>query len=188
MSTLKKLRGGSDSELTRFKKLWLSEAFAESARDSLRALFVSDSTQAAIREHIKQAHGISLSYDGQLNAFRDWELEQRARDLEAERASEDERRLIAEHPDWTKDQVREEVLKRTYLLSLATGDFSEGRNAARQDLAERRFQFEKEQAAETRKSDQQRALEYCLEESKRWPDVQELFKSAFAALKSAKGK
>lgn len=40
---------------------------------------------------------------------------------------------------------------------------------------------------DAKKTDQQRALEFCLEEAKGFPDVQELFKAASAALKKAKG-
>jgi hypothetical protein len=39
---------------------------------------------------------------------------------------------------------------------------------------------------EAKKTDQQRALEFCLEEAKGFPEVQEQFKAAFAALKKAK--
>lgn len=39
---------------------------------------------------------------------------------------------------------------------------------------------------DAKKTDQQRALEYCLEESRAFPAVQELFKGAFTALKQSK--
>lgn len=46
--------------------------------------------------------------------------------------------------------------------------------------------IKREKQTDAKKSDQQRALEFCLDEAKGHPEVQELFKSAFAALKKAK--
>lgn len=132
MSKPTKLRGGSRSELTRFKELWIN-TLTESAKESLRSLFVSPQTQAQTRAYIQQAHGIKLHRDDQLNAFRDWELDQRAMDLEAERATEEERRLVLEHPDWTKDQVREDLLKRFYFRARARGDEKLGLATMRED-------------------------------------------------------
>jgi hypothetical protein len=132
MSAPKKLRGGTGSELTRFKVMW-RDTMAESARDFWRALFVSDSTQADIRGQLGRKLQIKLTRDDQLQAFRDWEFEQRSMDLEAERAIEEERRLIEEHPDWTKDQVREDLLRRFYNRARATGDAKLGLATMAQD-------------------------------------------------------
>ena len=41
------------------------------------------------------------------------------------------------------------------------------------------LRFEREKFAEARKDEQERALELCLDESKQWPDVRELFRAAF---------
>jgi hypothetical protein len=43
-----------------------------------------------------------------------------------------------------------------------------------------------EKQFDSKKTDQQRALDYCLDEAQGFPEVQELFKAAFAALKQAK--
>lgn len=48
--------------------------------------------------------------------------------------------------------------------------------------------LDREKFTESRKSDQDRALERCLEEARAFPEVQDLFKAAFTALKKAKGK
>lgn len=133
MSTPQKLRAGN-SELTRFKVLW-RDSLAEDARDYWRQLFISpDQTQAQIRQQLQVKLKIKLDHDSQLNAFRAWELEQRAMDLEAERAEEEERRLMEDHPDWTKDQVREDLIKRFYLRSRATGDTKLGLSTVTADL------------------------------------------------------
>jgi hypothetical protein len=134
MSTNKKLRPGN-SELTRLKVLW-RDSLTDEARDYWRSQFLSsDFTQAELRKQMFARLKINLRHDSQLNAFRDWEMEQRSRDLEAERMQEDERRLQEEFgSDWTLDQIREEVLKRSYARALATGDFASGRKTIVQDL------------------------------------------------------
>lgn len=53
---------------------------------------------------------------------------------------------------------------------------------------EREVTLAEQKAAEAKKSDQQKALEMCLDEAKEFPDVQQLFRAAFAALKEAKAR
>src|SRR6516164_2910515 len=111
MNTHTKLRATQESELTKLKLLW-RDSLDEEAKDFWRSLFVSpESTQSQTRAMIAEKLKINLRYDSQLNRFRDWELQLRAQDLEAERQNDDERRIEAEFGDWDLDQVREEVLK-----------------------------------------------------------------------------
>jgi hypothetical protein len=143
MSTIKKLRN-QGSELTRLKKLW-RDSLAEDAREFWRQQFISELSQAEIRKLIHARLKVNLTYDGQLNAFRDWELEQRSMDLEAERAEEEERRLIEDHPNWTKDQVRDELIKRFYARALAQGNAKLGLATMDRDLNERSAKTKAEQ-------------------------------------------
>lgn len=53
---------------------------------------------------------------------------------------------------------------------------------------EREVTLAEQKAAEAKKTDQQKALEMCLEEAKEFPEVWELFNVAFSALKKAKAK
>jgi len=50
------------------------------------------------------------------------------------------------------------------------------------------LEFEQAKFQESKKTLQEKALELCLEETKALPEVAELFKTAFAALKAAKSK
>jgi hypothetical protein len=52
---------------------------------------------------------------------------------------------------------------------------------------EREVTLAEQKAIEAKKTEQQKALEFCLEEAKAFPEVLELFKAAFAGLKTAKG-
>jgi hypothetical protein len=47
------------------------------------------------------------------------------------------------------------------------------------DHTAERLHIEREKLDETRKDDQCKALEICLEETRKWPDVEKLFRAAF---------
>jgi len=144
MSTPTKLRAGTNSELTRLKALW-RDTLSEDAKSYWQELFISpDVKQSQIRQQILTRLKINLRFDKQLNQFRDWELDQRDRDLQAERMLENERRLKTEHPDWSLDQVRAEVLRQSYLETLATGNFKLGLAARKSDIAEQALKFDRD--------------------------------------------
>ena len=133
--------GRPASELTRLKAIW--RTLAEDARVFWQELFVSpEFTQAQLREKIFARLKINLRFDKQLNQFRDWEIEQRAMDLEEERQQEEERRAQAEHPDWTLDQVREDVLKKAYARAKASGDFKLGLATVDRDLSAKKISMD----------------------------------------------
>jgi len=48
------------------------------------------------------------------------------------------------------------------------------------------LRLEREKLDGAKKSDQAKALEFCLEETRQWPDVEERFRAAFAQLKERK--
>ena len=147
MSDTPKLRGGSDSELTKLKALW--RGLPPDARAFWQELFVSpEQTQTQIRALILARLKINLRFDKQLNQFRGWESVQFQMDQEAEQAAEEERRLMAEHPDWTKEQVREDLLRRVYLRSRATGDARLGLKAIAADVKMETLRFDQEKFKE----------------------------------------
>ena len=134
MSTQNKLRGGSESELTKLKELW--RGLSEEAREYWRALFISKTTQADVRSQLQTKLKIKLSQDTQLNRFRTWVDRQDAMEAEAEAMLDDERNFTEQYGEkLTKDQIRELVLGASYRRSLATGNFKEGRATAKLDLA-----------------------------------------------------
>lgn len=185
MSAPEKLLGGRESELTKLKALWRS--LAEPSRDYWREQFISKRTQADIRREVATKFKINLGYDKQLNQFRAWLKDQDKRDRQAERAQENERRLIAEHPDWSLDQVREEVLKQSYFETLASGDFKLGLKTVTGELKANAQADDRQRYQDAKRSEEEKALSFCLEQSQAFPDVVAAFKAAFAALKKAKG-
>ena len=133
MSAPEKLRAGTQSEITKLKAVW--RTMSEEARDYWRERFVSSElSQAEIRRELFAKLKLNLKYDSKLNAFRDWELEQRRMDLEAERQAEDARRFTEEFGADQIELVREKVLKKSYARALATGDFAQARKTIVQDL------------------------------------------------------
>ena len=146
MSAPTKLRGGSTSEVTKLKDIW--KRLDEAARDFWRARFSSADTQAVLRQELRTKLKVNFTRDGQLTSFRAWLEDQDARDQQAERMQENERRLTEEHPDWTLDQVREEVLRQSYLETLATGNFKLGLAARKSDLTEQALKFDQEKFKE----------------------------------------
>lgn len=171
MSTPKKFRGGSESELTKLKLLW-RDSLSEDAKAYWRELFVSTATQAQIRQQLAARLKIKLSRDNQLNAFRDWELEQRAMDLEAERQAEEERRLNAEHPDWTKEQVRDALLKKFYNRASATGDHKLGLKTIAADVKVESLKFDQEKFKESVRTKIQSGLAELAQHIKANPKAQ----------------
>jgi len=189
MSTTPKPLSGSKSEVSRFKLKWRDE-FSDAQRQLYWSLFFSGETLPAVRKTLLQRTGINLIRDNQLSgkgALMDWVQEQMETDAERMRQQEDEYRFKKENPDITEEELRKKVLRAYYHRAMARGEPGLGKAMMKQDLAERKFQFEQDQAAETKKSDQQKALELCLTESKSYPEIAEQFKQAFAALKKAKG-
>jgi hypothetical protein len=132
MST--KLRGGKESELTRFKRLWLEPSF-ESSREFWREQFSSEQKQAEIRALLKKRVSINLQWNRQLTEFTQWLERQDQLEQEESAKLQDQAEIEKKFgADWTLDQVREEVLRRSYARAIATGDFASGRKTIVQDL------------------------------------------------------
>lgn len=171
-------------ELARLKAMW--RGLSEDACARWQDLFASKATPATIRKQLQARLNLTLSCDAQFNAFRDWELRQRVLDQHGEWMQEIERRIMALHTDWSLDQVREEVLRKAYFVTLASGDFKLGLQTVAQNLNAKRFALAEAKAEETMKDEQAKALEYCLESARDVPAVMALFRQAFLALKAAK--
>jgi hypothetical protein len=65
-------------------------------------------------------------------------------------------------------------------------EFISGQTKAK--FKEREVSLAERKAADAKKTEQEKALEFCLDEAKEFPKVQDLFKQAFAALKAAAAK
>jgi len=188
MKAPKKIRGQPadppPGELARLKAVW--RGLDEDARAYWQDLFASKTASAKIRQQLLARLGINLCYNAQLDAFRDWELKQRVLDQHGEWMREIELRLMALHPDWTLDQLREAVLRQAYFVTLASGNFKLGLQAIAQHLNAKKVALGETKTEEAMKDEQAKALEFCLDSAGDFPAVMELLHQAFLALKAAK--
>ena len=86
----------------------------------------------------------------------------------------------------TKGTAEPEFLKLADQLSRTAIEFISGQTKAA--FKERELKIEEAKFSESKKDEQTKALEACLEEAKAYPSVQELFKAAFIALRKARSK
>lgn len=130
----RRIKGGVDSELTRLKIMWDGE-LSEEEKDYWREIFVSNLAMHKIRELIFEKLKIKLPYNMSFDRFRAFVQDRDARGEEQRRMKDDEAAFRITHPDWTLDQVRDEVLKRSYYRTFANGDFTLGLRTLQAHLA-----------------------------------------------------
>ena len=150
-------------ELTRLKILW-RDSLSGDAREFWRGRFASSDAQSAIRKEIFSKLKINLGSDPALTKFRSWLDQQDAMD-------EEERRILAEHPDWTKERVREDLLRRFYNRARATGDSKLGLKTIAADVKVESLRFDQEKFKEGLKSKIQAGLDAILAEAGNNPKV-----------------
>lgn len=84
----------------------------------------------------------------------------------------------------TKGKANPQLLVLADRMTNTVMEFISGQTKAR--FKEREVSLAERKAADAKKTEQEKALEFCLEEAKEFPAVQKLFKEAFAALKAQK--
>jgi hypothetical protein len=138
----RKPNGGPPSEMTRLKMLW--DELPEDDKDYWRELFWSDLAVEKIRERIREKLDIHLGFDRQFSRFRDY-VEQRD-EIEAElvRAATETKVLRELHPGWSVDQIRDEVIKRSYERVLCRGDYAQGMHVLRAHTRLNRYLLDRE--------------------------------------------
>ncbi len=150
MSAPKKMIGTASGQpetaMQKLKAVW--RRLPEATQDYWREQFGSSRKQADLRQELAKKLSVSLPADSKLTKFRAWLEDQDLRDAQAERMEENTRRIQTEHPEWTLDQVREEVLRQSYFETLATGNFKLGLAARKSDLAEQTLKFDREKFKE----------------------------------------
>jgi hypothetical protein len=135
-----KSEGKPESELTRLKDLW--PRLSEDARAFWSELFASSASQASNRAQLLAKLKINLRFDKQLTDFRKWVEREETVAAQAERMEENRRRIRREHPDWTLDEILEEVMKVSAEEALASGDHELGLKTVDRDLSRKRTSLE----------------------------------------------
>ncbi len=141
-----KIRVGTADDMTRLKLIWRG-SMTEREKDYWRELFLSPKmSQPQIRRHMLAKLKINLEFDVQLRRFREWDVVQQKMDDEQAKAEEYELKLRKEHPDWTKEQVREDLLKRFYNEAWARGDSKLGLRTVTADVRVETLQLNREKS------------------------------------------
>jgi hypothetical protein len=197
MSAPQKVQGGSDSELSRLKELSAEQREViwgwRAERDSKKKIL----TNAAIRHRIAAQFSIRLSGDWELSRFWSWQWHQMRVVEYNGKLEQFQKFYIEQNPNASRQQVREAGISFFMTEAAANGDREGFLDIANLDLAdvtgkskahfkEREVTLAEQKAAEAKKTDQEKALEFCLEAAKSFPEVQKLFTAAFGALKKAK--
>ena len=167
--------GKPETALAQLKAVWLR--LPEATQDYWREQFCSSRKQSDLRAEIAKKLSVKLPADSKLTYFRDWLDDQDARDKQAERMAENERRIKSEHPDWTLDQVREETLKQSYFEALATGDFKMGLKTVTADVKAKSVTLDQEKFKEGLRTKLETALASLAEHIKGNPQARAAFEA-----------
>ena len=156
MSTPRKLRGTPTGEpepgLQQFKACWAKFSGAE--QSYWREQFVSARTLADLIKELDAKHGIKLSGPPTLTKFRDWLANEDAMDARNRRAAQIRAEIQRRHPEWTEEQLFQELRCLAAEEALALGDYELGFAAAKDA---------RETQAEKRKSEELSLLKLKIE-------------------------
>jgi hypothetical protein len=160
-----------ESAMSRLKALWLGTLSDEEKSHWREQFETRAKTLKTMREEIAAQHKIVFTYDRQMARFRDWVQEEQRLLKKAERMEEDERRLHEEFPNATKDEIRDELLKRTYARIFSEGDFRLFIRAAQTDVQIDTLQLNREKFKESLRAKIQAGLQALAAESEKNPAV-----------------
>ena len=159
------------SEIAKLKRLW-RDTLPDDDKEFWRQLFAGpEESIEDIRDLIREKFQIDLRHNRQIYSFREWELEQRQYDLQDERVAEKARRIREEHPGWDKNQIREELLKETYIHSKAIGDYPLGLQAMRTDAHFGTLELNREKFKESLRAKIKTGMEALADEADKNPAI-----------------
>jgi hypothetical protein len=130
-----KLRGqgkGPLSELTRLKTLWRS--WPDGEKQKLLGWREEGITNAEIRSRIKKYYSVNLVRDGQLSEFWSWCSAELESDAFNEFMAAREQSLTDNHPESSREQIREAMIKEWYAWSKMQRDPKLGLKVVNMDL------------------------------------------------------
>ncbi len=172
------------SEVTMMKEKWLQ--LTQEERKFWCGILFSKAKARYVRARIRKGFGIDLGKKNQLRRFRDWVRKVRKAEYDAIRNQEREDKFKSEHPEWSLDRVREEVIKESYEWNREQKEF---RIAIQTIMAHCRVEsneLNQKRYEDAKRTNEQKALDLCLEEARNCPEAKELFLAAFDALDKCK--
>jgi hypothetical protein len=167
MSAPKKLRGGSDSELTKLKEKW--RVLAEDLRSYWAEQFASNRLQSELRAELSKKLSINLRFDSQLTKFRRWVEGEELRAYEAENVEQDKAELEAQ--GLKGDELTAVLLDRMKRRSAATGDFKLGLKAIATSAKINALSLDRDKFKESLRTKIQAGLDAILAEASNNPAI-----------------
>jgi hypothetical protein len=143
MQQHRKPKAGPPSEMTRLQILW-DKSLSDEEKDYWREQLQSELPVPEIRRLILDKLKINLQYNNQFTRFREFVKRRDKRDEAVGQMTDDENALLEQHPDWTLDQVRDEVLKRAYARVYNDGDIPLGLDIVRVHINLKRYLLERD--------------------------------------------
>jgi hypothetical protein len=156
------------------------------------AFFNNEMSYAAARKWL-EGYGLKVSKTALQGFYNSLDMRLRFASLQAAQSAETAK---AELPADIEAATRERIAQTMFEMSfLNLGENQKLQLIALQQnkegmqgnfaLKKTSLEMEREKLTDSKKTEQEKALEFCLDEAKAFPPVQELFKTAFAALKTA---
>lgn len=136
-------------------------------------------------ERIEKELRIKPLDNNQVVTFRKWLRQEEAARIRARLLGQTEENIQKANPGWALERVREQVLRNAYEWSLEMKDFRVGMQTASAHCRVEGTRLNQRRYEDFKRSDEEKALAVCLDEAKRYPEIQVLFREAFAALKKA---
>jgi len=166
-----------------------SNAVLKTLPDERQATIAQYSRDHSLEETVKWLadDGIETS-TGALSNFLSWySLQQQlARNASTVETLLNEARKA--NPNWTPRQIEQAGQAFFSALALEQQDIKTWFLTQQTQIKKQQQLDDQAKFLESKKTQQEKALELCLEEAKKFPDVQELFKAAFKALARAQKK
>lgn len=138
-----------------------------------------------IQERIREDLHISDVRPGEASGFRRFLGQEKYARQRARALKRLQRRMLKIRRDWSLDRAREEVIRWSYEFNTETEDFQTVLKTVNAHCRTESVQLNQRRFEDSRRADEEKALAVCLEEAKKFPEIQALFREAFAALKKA---
>lgn len=176
--------GQPPHQITLFKSRWIE--LSDSERDTWYEFIFSTASHKKICERILNEFKLDLDSRYQIQRLREWLLQEHEALLGARRIHKRVEELKKENPNATLDEIREKVLQEAFFYALASEEYKTGLQTINAHCRTQSVELSQRRYNDSRRSAEAKATRFCLDETRDYPEVQELFKQAFAAFRKAR--
>jgi hypothetical protein len=177
-------KGQPPHQITLFKKRWVE--FSETEKDTWYEFVFSTASHKQICERISKELNLNLNSRFQIHRLREWLLQEYESLLSARRIQKRVEELKKQYPNATLDEIREMVLQEAFFYALASKEYKTGLQTVNAHCRSESVQLSELRYNDSKLSAGTKAMRLCLDETRDYPEVHELFKQAFAAYQKAR--